>query len=104
MIAKIDFPPFTGKWNSFEFCTSLSIFAVLLAACFSQPTVGCAAQPGGIYHDVMIAMRDGVRLATDIYLPSDDGMTPSPVRLPILLMRTPYGKANWATRPAALAA
>lgn len=36
--------------------------------------------------ETMIAMRDGVRLATDIYLP--DGPGP----FPILLERTPYGK------------
>jgi putative CocE/NonD family hydrolase len=41
-------------------------------------------------------MRDGVRLATDIYVPSENGMTPSPGRFPVLLLRTPYGKASWA--------
>lgn len=36
--------------------------------------------------DVMIAMRDGVRLATDIYRPAKAG------RVPAILERTPYGK------------
>ena len=36
--------------------------------------------------DVPISMRDGVRLATDLYLP----LTPGPH--PVLLERTPYGK------------
>jgi len=36
--------------------------------------------------DVMIPMRDGVRLATDIYRPDTNG------RLPVVLARSPYGK------------
>jgi len=41
--------------------------------------------------DVMVTMRDGIRLATDIYFPA----TPSgqaPGRYPVILERTPYGK------------
>ena len=41
--------------------------------------------------DVMIAMRDGARLATDIYRPARDGK-PVPGRFPVILERTPYGK------------
>ena len=41
--------------------------------------------------DVMVPMRDGVRLATDIYLPALHG-APAPGRFPVLLSRTPYGK------------
>ena len=40
----------------------------------------------------MIPMRDGVRLAADIYFPSDDGVKAAPGRFPVLLMRTCYGK------------
>lgn len=36
--------------------------------------------------DAMVPMRDGVRLATDVYLPSGDGP------FPVLLERTPYDK------------
>jgi uncharacterized protein len=52
--------------------------------------------------DVMVPMRDGVALATDLWLP-DDG--PSPV----LLVRLPYGKdlipgdITWPTQPNILA-
>jgi len=35
----------------------------------------------------MVALRDGVRLATDIYLPAGDGPWP------VVLERTPYGRA-----------
>ena len=60
-----------------------------------------AAQPGSdagklvLSSDVMIAMRDGTQLATDIYRPALNGK-PRPGRFPVLLMRTPYQKD---TRP-----
>ncbi len=41
--------------------------------------------------NVMIPMRDGVRLAADIYRPARDGK-PAPGRFPALLTRTPYNK------------
>lgn len=41
-----------------------------------------------VERDVMVAMRDGVRLATDIYRPDDQ--EPHPV----LVQRTPYSKSN----------
>ena len=41
--------------------------------------------------DVMVAMRDGVRLATDIYRPARAGKA-APGRFPVILERTPYGK------------
>lgn len=43
--------------------------------------------------DVMVPMRDGIRLATDITLPSKDGV-PLPGRFPTLLHRTPYDKSG----------
>ena len=39
-----------------------------------------------LQHDVMVAMRDGVRLATAVHLP--DGAGP----FPVILERTPYGR------------
>ena len=39
-------------------------------------------------HKVMIAMRDGVKLAADIYRPDVDG------KYPVILQRTPYGRTN----------
>lgn len=41
--------------------------------------------------DVMVSMRDGVRLATDVYRPARNGK-PVPGRFPVILERTPYGK------------
>jgi len=39
----------------------------------------------------MVTMRDGVRLATDIYLPAEDGK-PVDAKLPVVLERSPYNK------------
>ena len=44
-----------------------------------------------IERDVMVAMRDGVRLATDIYRPARGG-APVPGRFPVIVERTPYDK------------
>ena len=44
-----------------------------------------------VERDVMVTMRDGVRLATDIYRPARDGV-PASEALPVLIERTPYGK------------
>ena len=46
--------------------------------------------------NVMVAMRDGVRLATDIYRPAKDG-TVSVEKLPVILSRLPYNKDGQAT-------
>ena len=40
---------------------------------------------------IMVPMRDGVRLATDIYRPAE-GVEPLPGSFPTLLIRTPYDK------------
>lgn len=44
-----------------------------------------------VERDVMVPMRDGVRLATDIYRPARNGK-PVAGRFPVILERTPYGK------------
>ncbi|MBM3944274.1 MAG: CocE/NonD family hydrolase, partial [SAR202 cluster bacterium] len=43
--------------------------------------------------DVMMAARDGTRLATDIYYPATDGKR-APGRFPVVLERTPYDKKS----------
>src|SRR5579864_7035961 len=48
--------------------------------------------------DVMVAARDGVLLATDVYRPAAGNVAASE-RLPVLLHRTPYDKSE----PAAVA-
>lgn len=46
-----------------------------------------------VHRDVMIPMRDGVRLATDIYRPARGG-EPLDGSLPVIFERTPYDKAG----------
>ncbi len=50
---------------------------------------------GGVHvmRDVMVRMRDGVHLATDIYRPAQGGKTAAS-KLPVLLERTPYDKTG----------
>jgi putative CocE/NonD family hydrolase len=70
----------------------LSLSGLLLAAALSAQ-VGGAYPPARGPHEVtversvMVPMRDGVKLATDIYRPADLAG-----KLPVILMRTPYGK------------
>jgi uncharacterized protein len=44
-----------------------------------------------MYSDVMVTMRDGARLATDVYLPARNGVVLEG-QFPVILERTPYGK------------
>ena len=44
-----------------------------------------------VRHDVMVPMRDGVKLSTDVYLPTAGGAVVGD-KLPTILERTPYDK------------
>jgi len=75
-----------------------SISALLVSIVFSTShslTPSCA---GGelvqvrIRKNVMMPARDGVKLATDVYLPDGDEIPPGP--FPAILIRTPYDKAG----------
>ncbi len=61
----------------------------------SKPTVpGSTAELDAlIARDVMVPMRDGVRLATDVYRPAR-GVDPLDGSFPTLLVRTPYDKSD----------
>ena len=56
------FPPSNRTGKGRDFCVSL------VAMNRSEPKYGIA-----IFKDVMVSMRDGVRLATNIYRPTLDG-------------------------------
>ena len=45
--------------------------------------------------DVMVPMRDGVRLATDLYFPAV-GERQVEAKFPVILTRTPYNKRSTA--------
>src|SRR5215475_6185204 len=49
-----------------------------------------------LVENVLVPMRDGVRLATDVYLPARGGRPLDGAR-PVLLHRTPYNKTETET-------
>lgn len=65
------------------------LFALFPCPVFAQKVRFEVATP----KTVMVPMRDGVKLATDIYLPARDGK-PTEGRFPTILSRTPYGKSS----------
>jgi putative CocE/NonD family hydrolase len=73
----------------------LCLFAVALAAAGAR-----GEEPYGaiLIKDVMVPMRDGVRLATDVHRPARGGVAAAG-RFPTILERTPYNKEEsdfWA--------
>ncbi len=73
----------------------------LVIALVCWPLFLLAAEPSravyevSVQKSVMVPMRDGVRLATDLHFPAKDGK-PAPGRWPAVLLRTPYNKDNAA--------
>jgi putative CocE/NonD family hydrolase len=75
-----------GKKNNLR-----SIFVSLLTVCLvSVYFGGCKSESSGVEvrRDVKIAMRDGVELSANVFLPKAKG------KYPVILLRTPYGKGN----------
>ena len=74
-----------------EFVASLlgatGLLALPLEIAFGESRVGSDYT---LQSDVMVTMRDGVHLATDIYVPVT--ASGSPARFPVILERTPYNK------------
>lgn len=69
----------------------LATVAGLAAASPARPDERHADHEVTVLRDVKIAMRDGVQLATDIYLPARNGQAVAE-GFPVILERTPYGK------------
>ncbi len=79
-----------------------SCLALLVVALLRSPRVPCAQRAASaaqgdlpyesiVTKNVMVPMRDGVRLATDIYRPASYGV-PAAGKFPVILERTPYNK------------
>lgn len=64
------------------------LFVLAIATGCFMSAVQAADEPAPIDRNVFITMRDGVRLATDLYMPLRAGGA----TLPVILVRTPYGK------------
>lgn len=63
----------------------LPFVCLLLATAWAQEVV--------VRKDVRVAMRDGVHLATDLYLPAEAGQ-PREGKFPVILTRLPYDKTG----------
>jgi putative CocE/NonD family hydrolase len=73
---------------------STVVYQFILSLGIALPAAAAEAPFGvDVAVDVMVPMRDGVRLATDVYRPTSEGK-PLEDRRPIVLIRTPYGKGN----------
>lgn len=72
-----------------------SLVVGLLVGLGSWSSAFAAQGPYGVdvADDVMVPMRDGVKLATDVYRPTSDAQLLDDPR-PVVLIRTPYGKGN----------
>lgn len=90
--------------SSRKLLLSVLVFAIVLGFCLPA---FCAVRTEAekkkvekykniVMRDVMVPMRDGVRLATDIYLPADPntGQVIEPGKFPAILVRTPYIKTK----------
>jgi len=65
------------------------VYLVPFLLTLSVPSI-CSAQSEE--KDVMVSMRDGIKLATDIYFPPN--FDKAKQKLPVILHRTPYNKAS----------
>ena len=79
---------------------------VKLAALLALPSGAFSAADLGpnqviVRRDVRVRMRDGVQLATDVYLPAQ-AAGDNPERVAAILERTPYGKSQDGTRHASI--
>lgn len=71
--------------------TTVILLLIVTRPAFSRPD---APYEAALFQkDLMIPMRDGVRLATDIYRPATGGDVVAE-KLPVLLQRTPYDKSR----------
>ena len=76
---------------------SVILFYVFILFCTSLPSQDKKDSSGPygyeLVSDVMVPMRDGVKLATDLYFPTKKGKRISG-KLPAILVRTPYSKTR----------
>lgn len=76
--------------------SSRKIFAFVFCLCAALPGPAATSQPQKsqdpkhevhLKKSVMVPMRDGIRLSTDLYFPKSEALN-----LPVILIRTPYNK------------
>jgi uncharacterized protein len=72
--------------------SALAAFALVRDGGRTNAFQSSAGGTVAIRHDLMVPMRDGVRLATDVYFPAKEGIVLDG-RRPVILERTPYRKS-----------
>lgn len=76
----------------------IPVLAVLLVVgLVISPAPAVLADPGPVFFDTYVEMRDGVLLYTRVYLPDPDIWGPGPY--PVILSRTPYGIGTPGSAP-----
>ncbi len=74
----------------FNYCLFIFLFVLSSSMVFAQQsTLEALKEIAVIDQKVMMPMRDGIRLATDIYRPKGDQ------KVPIIFSRTPYNFNSW---------
>ncbi|WP_372721116.1 CocE/NonD family hydrolase, partial [Novipirellula sp.] len=85
-----------GKWQDMFLFNAIAQrqfrWAFLIALVIASGSFSAAADYV-VQRDVMVPMRDGVRLATDVYRPAVADL-PVDEALPVILSRLPYNKAG----------
>ena len=71
----------------------MNLRALLISTLIPLLAVSARETPANVVvqTNVMVPMRDGVKLATDLYLPAEDGK-PVEGKFPVILTRLPYNK------------
>ncbi len=91
--------------RSSRVCALLTVIVAfcLISAAQTQPAASAVAGEQAyevvVEKNVMVAMRDGVKLACDVYRPARNGVAVEG-KFPVILERTPYGTATivrWAS-------
>lgn len=74
-----------------------AVAATLLLATAAHAQVAAPYDVVLAEHNLMIPVRDGMKMATDVYRPARNGV-PVEGRFPVLLNRTPYDKGSLASQ------
>ena len=79
----------------------VAALTVLLAPAGLLAQKGSGEYGVAVIRNIMVPMRDGVKLATDVYLPARNG-APVPGKFPVLVSRTPYNKNSPPAPPGSI--
>jgi hypothetical protein len=82
------------SWKARALLAVAALVSLTSLGCARMAAVALGADASGsgrmvLDHNVMVAMRDGVKLATDVYRPA------APGSYPVVLTRIPYGKSEF---------